>query len=161
MTASSPPPHCPWLSLEFAVKLIDKPCVFKERRERKTLCLPRKTSVKQVLPGPQAPHNPPSVLSSTLEWLSTSTPTYSLSSFFLVAQGCLTLSDPMDCKPSGSSVHGISQARILEWVAISFSMGSSQQGSNLGLPHGRQTLYHLSHQGRPSALVRLFHHKPK
>ena len=34
----------------------------------------------------------------------------------------------MDCSPPGSSVHGISQARILEWVAISFSRGSSQPG---------------------------------
>ena len=34
--------------------------------------------------------------------------------------------DPMDCSPPGSSVHGISQARILEWVAISLSRGSSQ-----------------------------------
>ena len=39
-------------------------------------------------------------------------------------QWCLTLSDPMDCSPPNSSVHGILQARILEWVAISFSMGS-------------------------------------
>ena len=37
-----------------------------------------------------------------------------------------TLCDPMDCSPPGSSVHGILQARILEWVAISFSRGSSQ-----------------------------------
>ena len=44
----------------------------------------------------------------------------------LVAQSCLTLCDPMDCSPLGSSVHGILQARILEWVAISFSRGSSQ-----------------------------------
>ena len=36
-------------------------------------------------------------------------------------QLCLTLFDPMDCSPPGSSVHGILQARILEWVAISFS----------------------------------------
>ena len=35
-----------------------------------------------------------------------------------VAQSCLTLSDPMDCSPPGSSVHGIFQARILEWGAI-------------------------------------------
>ena len=40
---------------------------------------------------------------------------------FLVAQSCLTLCDSMDCIPPGSSVHGISHARILEWVAISFS----------------------------------------
>ena len=40
-------------------------------------------------------------------------------------QLCLTLSDPMDCSPAGSSVHGILQARILEWVAIFSSRGSS------------------------------------
>ena len=43
----------------------------------------------------------------------------------LVTQSCLTLCDPMDYSSPGSSVHGISQARILEWVAISFSRGSS------------------------------------
>ena len=42
-----------------------------------------------------------------------------------VAQSCLTLCDPMDCSLPGSSVHGIFQARILEWIAISFSRGSS------------------------------------
>ena len=52
---------------------------------------------------------------------------------------------PMDCSPPSSSVHGILQARILEWVVISFSRGSSQ-GLNPGLPHCRQTLYCLSHQ---------------
>ena len=40
-----------------------------------------------------------------------------------VAQSCPTLSDPMDCSPPGSSVHGIFQARVLEWGAIAFSMG--------------------------------------
>ena len=43
-----------------------------------------------------------------------------------VAQSCLTLSDPMDCSLPGSSIHGIFQARILEWGAISFPMRSSQ-----------------------------------
>ena len=38
-----------------------------------------------------------------------------------VAQSCLTLSDPMDCSLPGSSIHGIFQARVLEWVAIAFS----------------------------------------
>ena len=42
-----------------------------------------------------------------------------------VAQSCPTLCDPMDCSLPGSSVHGIFQARVLEWVAISFSRGSS------------------------------------
>ena len=44
----------------------------------------------------------------------------------LVAQLCLTLCDPMDCSPPGSSAHGILQARVLEWVAILFSSGSFQ-----------------------------------
>ena len=43
----------------------------------------------------------------------------------LVAQSCPTLCDPMDCRP-GPSAHGILQARILEWVVIPFSRGSSQ-----------------------------------
>ena len=43
-----------------------------------------------------------------------------------VAQSCPTLCDPMDCSLSGSSVHGIFQARVLEWIAISFSRGSSR-----------------------------------
>ena len=43
-----------------------------------------------------------------------------------VAQSCPTLCDPVDCSLPGSSVHGIFQARILEWVAISFSRGSSR-----------------------------------
>ena len=43
----------------------------------------------------------------------------------LVTKSCLTLCDPMDCSPPGSSVHGISQARILKWIAISFSRASS------------------------------------
>ena len=38
-----------------------------------------------------------------------------------VTQSCLTLQDPMDCSLPGSSVHGIFQARVLEWVAIAFS----------------------------------------
>ena len=41
-----------------------------------------------------------------------------------VAQSCPTPSDPMDCSPPGSSIHGSFQARVLEWVAISFSRGS-------------------------------------
>ena len=44
----------------------------------------------------------------------------------LVTQSCLTIYDPVDCSLPGSSVHGISQASILEWVAISFSRGFSQ-----------------------------------
>ena len=43
-----------------------------------------------------------------------------------VAQSCPTLCNPMDCSLSGSSIHGIFQARVLEWIAISFSRGSSR-----------------------------------
>ena len=43
-----------------------------------------------------------------------------------VTQSCLTLCDPMDCSLPGSSVHGILQATILEWVSHSISMGFSQ-----------------------------------
>ena len=51
-----------------------------------------------------------------------------------VTQSCPTLCDPMNCSPPGPSVHGILQARMLEWVALSSSRGSSQsQGSNLVL----------------------------
>ena len=39
-----------------------------------------------------------------------------------VAQSCPTLSDPMDCSPPGSSIHGIFQARVLEWGAMAFSL---------------------------------------
>ena len=42
-----------------------------------------------------------------------------------VAQSCLTLRDPMDCSPPGSSVRGILQARVLEWGAIAFSNNSA------------------------------------
>ena len=59
---------------------------------------------------------------------------------------------PMGCSPTGSSVHGILQARILEQVAIFFSRVSTQ-GSNSGLPHCRQTFYPLSHKGIPGSNI--------
>ena len=68
----------------------------------------------------------------------------------LVAQLCLTLCYHRDCSPPGSSVHGILQTRILEWVAIPFSRGTFlTQGSNPGLPHCRQIPNNLRHQGSP------------
>ena len=60
-----------------------------------------------------------------------------------VAQSCPTLCNTMDCSPLGSSVHGISQARILEWVAISFSRGSSRLRDQTCVSCvGRRILYH-------------------
>ena len=52
-----------------------------------------------------------------------------------IARSCPTLCDPVDCSPPGSSVHGILQARILEWVAISFSRGSSQPRDQTQVSH--------------------------
>ena len=62
-----------------------------------------------------------------------------------VAQSWLTLCDPVDCNPPGSSVHGIFKARILEWVAISFSRGSSwpRDHNKVSCITGP---YHQSHQ---------------
>ena len=50
-----------------------------------------------------------------------------------LAQSCPTLSDPMDCSLPGSSIHGIFQARVLEWVAIAFSDNVGELGSILGM----------------------------
>ena len=61
-------------------------------------------------------------------------------------QSCPTLCDHIDSSPPGSSVPGILQARILEWVAIPFSRESSNLGFEPSLLHCRQILYHLSHQ---------------
>ena len=63
--------------------------------------------------------------------------------FLFVTQLCLTLCDPMDCSPPGSSVHGIFQATILKWVAISSSRGSSRpRDQTLVSRIGRQGLFH-------------------
>ena len=60
-----------------------------------------------------------------------------------VAQSCWTLCGHMDCSPPGSSVHGIFQARILEWVAVPTSRGSSQPRDQTHISCiGRQILYH-------------------
>ena len=73
----------------------------------------------------------------------------------LVAQLCSTLCNPMDCKPPGSSVPGILQAGILEWVAILFSKGSSQpriEPRSFAL----QILYYLSHQNEKTTVQNLW-----
>ena len=63
----------------------------------------------------------------------------------LVAQSCPTLCDPMDYSPLGSSVRGVLQARVLEWVAIPFSRGSSQLRDQTQFSYtGRQILYRVS-----------------
>ena len=72
----------------------------------------------------------------------------------LVAKSCPTLCNTMDCILPSSSVHGIYQARILEWVAVCFTEYLPHPGSNPvsgiagRLLHCRLILYKLSHQGR-------------
>ena len=73
------------------------------------------------------------------------------------AQSRLTLFDPMDCSPPGFSVREISQARILEWVAISFSRGLFQprygtRDSCIGR-HWQADSLPLSHQGSPCCTI--------
>ena len=58
----------------------------------------------------------------------------------LITQSCLTLGDPMECSPPGSSVHGILQARILQWVAISFSKSLHNYENNKGITTGASHL---------------------
>ena len=71
----------------------------------------------------------------------------------LHAQLCPTLCNPLDCSPSGSSVHGISQARILKLVTISSSRGSSWPRNWTHVFYvsciGRWVLYLLNNQGSP------------
>ena len=74
---------------------------------------------------------------------------------YIYAQSCPTLYDLMDCSLPGSSIHGISQARILEQLAISYSRGSSHPRD---LTHssyvsciGRQIVYHYCHLGSSAA----------
>ena len=70
--------------------------------------------------------------------------------YVLVAQLCLTLCTPLDCSPPGSSVHGILQARILEWVAFPSPADLPHPEIKPRSPaHCRQILYCLSHEGSP------------
>ena len=68
---------------------------------------------------------------------------------YLVANLCPTLCDPMDCSPKGSPVCGISQARTLEWVAISFSGDLPDPGIEPTSPALADRFFMLSHQGSP------------
>ena len=85
---------------------------------------------------------------------------YSCGSYTLkwseVAQSCLTLYDPMNCSLPGFSVHGVFQARVLEWVAISFSRGSSwpRGRTQLSCIAGRHfTLWTYRHQNHLEDLL--------
>ena len=71
----------------------------------------------------------------------------------LVTEPCLTLCDSMDCSPPGSSVCGDSPSKNTRVGCHALLQGIfPTQGSNLGFPHCRRILYHLSHQGSPRIL---------
>ena len=68
---------------------------------------------------------------------------------YLVAKSCLTLWDPMDCGLPGSSVHGISQVRILKWVVMSFSRGFSQPRDQTHISCITDTFFTTEPPGKP------------
>ena len=73
----------------------------------------------------------------------------------LVTKSCLIRS-PMDYSPPGPSVHGIFQARTLEWIVISFSRGFLQPRDWTQVScFGRRSLYHVNHQGSLSFLLQI------
>ena len=87
-----------------------------------------------------------------------SDPYHPLTHLLLFSRSCLTLCDPMDCSPPGSSVCGLPQARILEWVAISSSRGRifPTQGLNSRLQrllHWQADSLPLSHQASPTTCI--------
>ena len=75
----------------------------------------------------------------------------------IIVQSCPTLCSPVGCSPPGSSAHGILQARILEWVIISFCRGSSRPRDGTHISYvsyiGGRVLYQLSYQGSPHHLM--------
>ena len=77
----------------------------------------------------------------------------------LVVQSCSTLCDSTDCSPPGSSIHGIFQQEYWNRLPVPSPEDPPNsgifptQGSNPGLPHYRQTLYHLSHKGSPGEKI--------
>ena len=75
----------------------------------------------------------------------------------LVAQRHLTLSDPMDCGPQGSTVHGILQVKILEWVVIPLSRGYSQARDRTQVSCIEGTFFtkYLNHEGRPNVSIHM------
>ena len=76
-----------------------------------------------------------------------------------VAQSCLTLRNPKDCSPPGSSIHGISQARVLEWAAIAFSQCLNSNGLSWILPNFQslsEMLYSLESLSSMGATLELW-----
>ena len=75
-----------------------------------------------------------------------------------VTQSCLTLCNPMDCSPPGSSIHGIFQARLLECVAISFSRGASWPGIEPASPASAGTFFTTEPSRKPHIYIYILFH---
>ena len=118
-----------------------------------TLLLPHQT-IRELCMIPQATHL--AFKSASLEtllgvWGSSDMSHLILLHVCSVRKSCRTLCDPMDCSPPGYSVHGISQTRILEWVDISSSMGSSW-------PKDRTCLLNWQADSLPLSYLRIMAH---
>ena len=109
---------------------------------------PYNNPVRSVDPTLQIRKQKDAITCAACRWQNCDTNTHLsvYSALHLVAQSCPTLSDLKDCCPQGSSVHGILQTRILEWVAMPFSGGSFWSRDGTGVPWvsyiGRRVLYH-------------------
>ena len=111
-----------WSGLPFPNKQFHYPMF--GRYNMKVKVLVTQSCPTLVIPWTIAHPAPPSLGFSRQEhWSGLPFPSLMHESESEVAQSCPTLSDPMDCSPPGSSVHGIFQARVLEWGAIAFSLG--------------------------------------
>ena len=73
----------------------------------------------------------------------------------LITQSCPSLCDSMNCSPPGSSVHGIFQTRILEWVSISFSRGSFWSRDQTHVPRTHRQVLTTQPSGRPQSCKRI------
>ena len=95
-----------------------------------------------------------------LNWSSETKMAYRCTCHAKSLQFCSTLCDPLDCSPPGFSVGGILQIRILEWVTMPSSRGSTQSRNQIHIPHisciSRWVLYHYCHLGSPIFFVKNF-----
>ena len=126
------PFHTPWSATKPQHPFLSFyriPCTWTSHFCKDTLCCRRLPTANHCHQHTAAKHTPsqPSALNHCC---------------YLAAQSGLTLCNPVDSSPPGSSVHGIPQARLLEWVAMSFSRIFPTQGPNPHLLFGRWTLYH-------------------
>ena len=116
--------------LHFYLKNFCLQCAHKWKREGKN-CSVASVMFNSVWPHRRQPTRLPHPWDSpgkNTEWVA-----ISFSNASEVAQSCPTLNDPMDCSLPGSSIHGIFQARVLEWVAYLFSSRSSQLRNQTGV----------------------------